>query len=277
MAKAKAAALFAAMSFVSAMGQSSGAAGDDLMKDVAHLKDFQAIELRRYTIKEGRREDFARYFDGYFPEAFQQLGAIAFGEFFERDKVDGFTWFRGFHTMDDRAKVNSAFYYGPVWKEHKKTLNDLMIDSDNVLLLRPLNAQTEIPVLPAVDPLREPEGAQGIVVAQIFAVKPGSIESFAAKAEAVFMGYRTEGLREAGVLVTLDAPNNFPQLPVRTDGPYLVWLGVLRDKQVLEERLRSAIDRSNQTFAATGLLRAPPEVVVLTPSKRSRLRWLPGW
>jgi hypothetical protein len=53
MAKAKAAALFAAMSFVSAMGQSSGAAGDDLMKDVAHLKDFQAIELRRYTIKEG--------------------------------------------------------------------------------------------------------------------------------------------------------------------------------------------------------------------------------
>jgi len=31
------------------------------------------------------------------------------------------------------------------------------------------------------------------------------------------------------VLVTLDVPNNFPQLPVRTDGPYLVWLGIVRD------------------------------------------------
>jgi hypothetical protein len=43
----------------------------------AHLSDFQAIELRRYTIKEGGREHFAQYFESYFPEAFQQLGAIA--------------------------------------------------------------------------------------------------------------------------------------------------------------------------------------------------------
>src|SRR5260370_40242061 len=84
------------------MVHSGGGPGDDAMKDVAHLKDFQAIELRRYTIKDGCREDFARYFESYFPEAFQQLGAIAFGEFFERDRPDGFTWFRGFHTMDDR-------------------------------------------------------------------------------------------------------------------------------------------------------------------------------
>ena len=51
---------------------------------VAHLKDFQVIELRRYKVREGRRESFARYFESFFPEAFQQLGAIAFGQFFER-------------------------------------------------------------------------------------------------------------------------------------------------------------------------------------------------
>jgi hypothetical protein len=37
----------------------------------AHLNDFQAIEFRRYTIKEGGREHFAQYFESYFPEAFQ--------------------------------------------------------------------------------------------------------------------------------------------------------------------------------------------------------------
>ena len=41
------------------------------------------------------------------------------------------------------------------------------------------------------------------------------------------------GAREAGVLVTLDAANNLPQLPVPTDGPYLV-VGVVRKRIVTE-------------------------------------------
>src|SRR5580704_372485 len=49
----------------------------------AHLSDFQVLEFRRYTIKEGEREHFAQYFDTYFPEALQQLGTIVAGDFFE--------------------------------------------------------------------------------------------------------------------------------------------------------------------------------------------------
>src|SRR5437870_4699013 len=68
------------------------------MKTVEHLKDFQIIEFRRYTIKPGQRQHFAEYFDSYFPDAFEQMGAIVFGEFRERKNPDGFTWLRGFHT-----------------------------------------------------------------------------------------------------------------------------------------------------------------------------------
>jgi hypothetical protein len=50
----------------------------------AHLSDFQAIEFRRYTSKEGERKHFAQYFESYFPEAMEQTGAIAAGSFFER-------------------------------------------------------------------------------------------------------------------------------------------------------------------------------------------------
>jgi hypothetical protein len=239
------------------------------------MNNFQVFEFRRYTIKAGEREHFAQYFESYFPEAFQQLGAIAAGSFFERRNQFGFTWIRGFHTIEDRAVANAAFYYGPVWKEHKKTLNDLMTDSDNVMLLRPLSAERNVPVLPAVDSVTEANGAQGIVVAQIFAVKANSVETFAKEAETTFASYRARGAREAGVLVTLDVTNNFPQLPIRTDGPYLVWLGILRDNQMLENEFAPAAECSLPSLSATGLLRAAPELVILDPTHRSRLRWLP--
>ena len=181
---------------------------------------------------------------------------------------------RGFKNTDARAIINSGFYYGPLWREHASTMNSLMVDSDNVLLLRPLTTARGVPVLPAVDPIKERKGAQGVVVAQIFAVKPDGVDAFARQAEETFANYRAAGAREAGVLVTLDVPNNFPQLPVRTDGPYLVWLGIVKDNKTLETQFASLAERSTQTLSATGLLRSAPALVILDPTHRSRLRWM---
>lgn len=238
------------------------------------LSDFQVIEFRRYVIKDGQRRNFTQYFDIYFPEAFQQLGTIVAGSLLERQNQSNFIWIRGFHTLDDRAALNGLFYAGSVWSEHRKTMNDLIDNADNVLLLRPLNPERGVAVLPAVDPVTEPNGAQGIVVAQIFAIKENSVDDFARQAETTFASYRLAGAREAGVLVTLDVKNNFPQLPFRTDGPFLVWLGILRDDQTLQGFIRVA-DRSLTSLTATGLFRSAPELVVLDPTPRSRLRWLP--
>ena len=243
------------------------------MKSSSLLTDFQVIEFRRYTIRDGEREHFAQYFESYFPEAFQQLGAVAVGQFLERGNDSRFTWLRAFHNMDDRARVNALFYYGPLWKEHAATLNSLMTDSDNVLLLRPLSRERGITVLPAVDPVKEEKGAQGIAIAQIFAVKAGNVDAFAQQAESTFGRYREAGAREAAVLVTLDAPNNFPQLPVRTDGPYLVWLGIVENESSLRSFTR-LLESAQQSLSRTDLLKAAPEIVVLDPTKRSRLRWI---
>jgi len=244
------------------------------MDHTKHLTDFQVIEFRRYTIKDGERQHFAEYFESYFPEAFQQMGAIVFGQFFERKNPVGFTWLRGFKNTDARAIINAGFYYGPLWREHSSTMNSLMVDSDNVLLLRPLSPERRVLVLPAVDPIKEGKGAQGVVVAQMFAVKPNSVDAFAQQAEATFASYRAAGAREAGVLVTLDVPNNFPQLPVRTDGPYLVWLGIVKDNQTLDSLFTPLAERSSQSLSDTGLLRSAPELLMLNPTRRSRLRWL---
>ena len=72
-------------------------------------------------------------------------------------------------------------------------MNDLIADSDNVMLLRPLTAERGIPILPDVDPVTETNGAPGVVVAQIFAVKADSVEAFAKEAETEFTAYRAGG------------------------------------------------------------------------------------
>ncbi|UUZ54461.1 NIPSNAP family protein [Massilia sp. H-1] len=93
----------------------------------------------------GAAARFSRYFETWFPEAFQQLGAMALGHFVERGPGNRFTWLRAYPDMAARLSANTAFYDGPVWREHKATLNHWIVDSDNVLLLRPLYAGAAIP------------------------------------------------------------------------------------------------------------------------------------
>jgi hypothetical protein len=240
-----------------------------------HSHEYQVVEFRRYTIKPGQRDNFALYFDTLFPEAFQQLGALAVGQFLERDHSNGFTWIRAFKTIEDRAIAESAFYYGPVWKEHKAAINSILDDSDNVLLLTPLEGG--IAVLPAVDAVTEqPSKDRGRAVAQIFRVAPGRVTDFAARASKIFAGYRELGAREACVLVTLDVTNNFPALPIRTDGPYLVWVGLIPSDAGLESRLEVSMERSARELMGTGMVNGTPEAVVMSPTARSRLRWRPA-
>jgi len=59
------------------------------------------------------------------------------GQFRDLDNPDRFVWLRGFPDMATRGRALQAFYGGPVWKAHRDVANATMIDSDNVLLLRP--------------------------------------------------------------------------------------------------------------------------------------------
>ena len=246
------------------------------MDTVQHLGDFQVIEFRRYHTSPGERAHFTAYFDTLFPEAMQQLGALVLGSFHERGSPTAFTWLRGFHTLSDRPIINSAFYYGPVWKEHRTAVNALLPDSDNVMLLTPVPGRNVL-VLPAVDPMQEPAGAKGVVVAEIFSVKKDGLAEFIRQAEPLFARYRAAGVRELGLMETLDVPNNFPQLPVREDGPFLVWMGIAKDERALASRFEPLRQETVEAFTATGLLRDAPEIVIMDPTGRSRLRWFPTW
>ena len=237
-----------------------------------HLHGFDVVELRRYTVSPGQRARFAAWFDAYFPEAFEQLGAMVFGQFLERDAPDHFFWLRGYHDMLDRPVINSAFYYGPLWREHRTKVNAILPDSDNVLLMHAV-AGHPIPVLPAVDPVDESGGVHGILVVQLLPVATGRADAVAAALADAAARYPREGVFDAGLLRTLDAPNNFPQLPVRTDGDWVAWIGMARDAGALA-RLEVAMDAVERQLDASGDLRARAERIVAAPTPRSRLRWL---
>ena len=95
------------------------------------------VKLRQYILHPGKRDVLIDLFDREFIETQEALGIKIIGQFRDLDHPDRFVWLRGFRDMTSRAKALSDFYGGPVWKAHREAANATMIDSDNVLLLRP--------------------------------------------------------------------------------------------------------------------------------------------
>ncbi len=94
------------------------------------------VELRRYTLHPGRRDELIELFDREFVETQEAVGIQVLGQFYDLDDPDQFVWLRGFNDMSAREQSLNAFYSGPVWRIHREAANATMIDSDNVLLLQ---------------------------------------------------------------------------------------------------------------------------------------------
>src|SRR5262245_52508787 len=94
------------------------------------------VELRQYTLHQGKRDVLIDLFDREFVESQEALGRKVIGQFRDLDNPNRFVWLRGFRDMPSRAEALKDFYGGPVWKAHREAANATMIDSDNVLLLR---------------------------------------------------------------------------------------------------------------------------------------------
>src|SRR5437667_12343164 len=91
---------------------------NQIMNDTNPLSSFQVIEFRRYTIKEGERENFITYFETFFPEAFEQLGALALGQFRERGNASGFVWWGDVYTRVTSPPVITASSLNTLSRDH---------------------------------------------------------------------------------------------------------------------------------------------------------------
>src|SRR5690242_15138273 len=107
------------------------------MKIVAAGAD-TLFELRQYTVHPGEREVLVSGFDGNVVEGQEAQGMRLVGQFRHLHQPDRLVWLRSFIDMEARKAALTKFYSGPIWKAHGKVASGTMVDSDNVLLLRPL-------------------------------------------------------------------------------------------------------------------------------------------
>ncbi|MFE0755333.1 NIPSNAP family protein [Inquilinus sp. NPDC058860] len=227
------------------------------------------VELRRYTLHPGQRDVLITLFDREFVETQEAAGMDVIGQFRDLDAPDHFVWLRGFPNLRSRTESLRAFYGGPVWQAHRSAANAAMIDSDDVLLLRPARPQSGFLLGRDRPAPGSDAGSDGLIVATTWHLRPEAEAGFPKVFDAVLIPMlRDAGMPVLASFVSEHGENGFPALPVREDARAFVWFSRVPDRAAYErhglvpglaEALRPHLDR-------------PPQVALLSPTARSRLR-----
>jgi quinol monooxygenase YgiN len=75
------------------------------------------IEIRHYTLKPGRREEFIAFFERKNREALRAAGMLVFGPLRDLENENMVHWMRAFPSLEARDRVKEQFYNGTVWAE----------------------------------------------------------------------------------------------------------------------------------------------------------------
>ena len=238
-------------------------------------------ELRQYTMKPGRRDDLIALFEEHFIEGQEAEGMRIIGQFRNRTNPDQFVWMRGFADMEARRKALEGFYFGPIWKEHRAAANDTIIDSDNVLLLKPARTASGFRLGVVDRPAMDAKGPpRGVIIATIYAFHAPMDAKFVAFFETkIAPALGDAGGTLLGYFVTEPSENTFPQLPVREGEHVFIWLASFADDAAYEA-YQTALAQSQAWIkslvpALHNWLSKPEEVLELAPTRRSLLRHRP--
>ena len=228
----------------------------------------EVLELRQSTLHPGRRDDLIDLFDRELVDSQEAVGIRLYGQFRDLDDDDRFVWLRGFADMASRATALEAFHGGPVWHEHRDKVDDTMVDSDDVLLLRPSGDLTL-----GDRPVAEPTS---LVTVTIYHLPADAGEEFAAFFDSEVAPVLTSlGAPPLARLRTETAANNYPALPVRTDANVFAWIASFVDEKQHHDhvqQLGASIQWTRELLPVLVKQAArPPEQLHLRPTSRSRL------
>jgi hypothetical protein len=214
--------------------------------------------LRRYRLRPGAHETLAGVFGRRLVSPQEDSGMQVLGWFVDAAEPDHFVWLRGFPGADPdvRAEALQRFYGGPVWAAHRDAANATMLDSDDVLLLAPAAPGSGLEAAPARHAAELRVVTFPLHHAPLPAAILGGVLAIPGPADAC-----------RAVLVSAEAPNRFPALPVRED-PALVWVERAEDPEAdaRVQRVAAALERE---------LAGLPEVAILRPARGSPTPGIP--
>ena len=232
----------------------------------------RVFELRQYTLHEGKRDTLISMFESNFIEPQNALGANIYGVFRDLDDPDRFVWIRGFSSMAARPKTLGDFYGGPAWQSLRNEANKTMVDSDNVLLLKPLTPNDGLVLHPPTD-----SKSDGVVSAMIYYVGDVDAEKFGVFYNSdILPKLKTLNAHVIAQFVSEESPNNFPKLPVREKDRVFIWLGQWKNVAELDafldryKRLSGLRDSAPEALLPAFMRK--PEILRLKPAQRSPLK-----
>jgi NIPSNAP len=231
------------------------------------------IELRQYTLHPHKRDVLIDVFDREFIETQEAVGMRVMGQFRDLDDPNRFVWMRGFADMQTRKTGLEAFYNGPVWAAHRSVANATMIDSDNVLLLRPAWPGSAIAA-----PLnqRAAHGAVaipgGMLDATLYYLKEAATpELLQFCREQMATTLSKGGAEVLGWYVTEASENTFPRLAIREGEFVLVGFAMFKDMPAFDALLISSVWQRDIAPTLKQWLAKAPESHRLVPTARSAI------
>lgn len=227
-------------------------------------------ELRQYTLRGGQRDTLISIFEKRFIEPQFAVGAAVIGMFRDLDDPDRFVWIRGFHDMSTRRQALQDFYGGSVWHTYGPAANATMIDSGNVLLLRPICAAQSF--------VESPENAiaGAIVAADIYYLDTAPVVQFSQFFDRILVPVITAAGGQLIARLATEEAHNDSRLPVRERDRTYVCLTRWVRLEVHEDFVRHYANLTGwRDLAPETVLPAlmrKPERLRLAPTGRSRLR-----
>lgn len=204
--------------------------------DTGHLgttddETIRVLELRNYLLKTGMREKFNNYFAEHFMTPQQVLGGYILGRFAITGEDDRFFWMRGFSDMLARSKFLPSFYGGsPAWKSFGPGANDMMLEVDNVHLVRPLAEIRHSTFL----------ASSRWVVIDYYTAHDHRLEDLISVFRSSYLpSLESQGL-EPSLWVSEMNTNDFPRLPVIQDPNLLIVITGYRDEDAYRHTTKTA-------------------------------------
>jgi hypothetical protein len=227
----------------------------------------RVLELRNYVARPGQRDQFISYFETNFIDSQNALGGYILGQFRVKGADDNFFWMRGFNDMASRSRYLPEFYRGAFWRERRNHVNGMLINNDNVHLLKPLSLSEGQPDA-AVN--SDEFGKKKALVVIDYYVANTRLKELIEFFKSKYLPFLKGNDISTTSWVSELAENDFPGLPVFQDKNLLVTITPFKDEAEYQLKLRRMNADSNQKLLTE--LReivTTRTTVILHPTKRS--------
>lgn len=231
------------------------------------------VELRAYRTQPGCRDALIDMFEGRFLDTYEQCGAAIPGSFRTPEDPDRWVWLRAFRDPQARRDALEAFYSSAAWLAGREACNATIADTRDAWLLREAGSPESVP---ASTPASPPAGAAGCFLFELHRPTARDSAGFVRAWQAMALPFSME-LGAVPLLQWVEdrRENLYPRQPLRRGAAFVVLTrfadASTRDEFLARRRAAPAWSRRIRP-RLFDQLRAPPWVLRLDPTARSRLR-----